>query len=356
MIKKTLIFIIIITLSLVSNACAENEDYIELINESVEYIEKNNGPSIDEYNYAEKIVYFAENAKYTAINQLKDLLSVYGIILLICSISSILSISINSETISELSAFGCYIMCAFIFAYEFRVISKSGIIAINDLCDYMNIAFPGYASLLASSGYGATATTMHMIFASASNVIAYVLNNLIVPVTYSCGLLTFSNGISNIPEIDNIIKQIIKLMKYIIGVILTIFSAIIGFTGLTATTTDGILIKTAKYAVSNFVPIVGACLSDTLNSVIYTSQIMKNTVGIIGITAIIAICLIPVVKIFVVSFSARMLSYFISMLQNESLAKTIETISDILSFIGAMLLFISVVFIIMIGTIASVGA
>ena len=66
--------------------------------------------------------------------------------------------------------------------------------------------------------------------------------------------------------------------------------------------------KTAKAAVSTFIPVVGKILGDTVDSVIGCGNILKNSVGIIGIIVIIGIVLIPIIKIGILWFSFKLTS------------------------------------------------
>lgn len=357
MIKKyfCIVFLILNLLSISSQANESDFDYENFISESLEYAKTEYETDISDTNLFENIKNLINSSKDKIFNNLKRIIYSFSAILLICILSSVLKACVLSEAVGEIALFGCYITCAFVFAYEFKNIAQTGLNAIADLCDYMNVSFPGYASVLASAGYGTAANSMHVIFVTASNILAFLLNKFIIPIIYSCAILSLSNGICNIEEIDNMVKFIVKMLKYTIGILLSVFSAIMGFTGLSASLGDGIIIKTAKYAISNFIPVVGVCLADTLNNVIYTSLLIKNAAGIVGISVILTICFTPIIRLFCVSIIMKLLSYFVSMLQHLKLGKMIETISEIISFIGSMLLFITVVFILLLGIIVSIG-
>ena len=219
----------------------------------------------------------------------------------------------------------------------------------------MNIAFPGYITLLAGSGYFSSATTFKGIFIIISNLMAVLIDNIIIPALYIATILGISSGVSKSKEINKISKLIIKTIKYLIGIILTVFSSVITFAGFASSVTDGLAIKTAKYAVTNFVPIVGNCLSDTLNSLINTTVLLKNTAGYIGIFIIMFIVLSPIVKFLVASTIFKVLSLAASLLSDEGMSDILETSGNVLTTFGSMLIFLSAIYILIFGVVASLG-
>lgn len=355
MIKKLIVLFLLFFIICTSVYADNSFNYENFITESLEYMPPGTSMEIGDTTYRNNVINLFNYVKTGAKEWANNLLAVYLIIIFISIISSVLKILVTSYTVGEMASFGCYLICSLCFVYEFKHISEIGIETIKDVCTYMNLSVPAFASLLASSGYASTATYLHSVYIIASNVIAFLIDKCIIPVISFCGAIILSNGACNIEAFDKLSKLIIKTLKYITSFALMIFSTIIGLIGLGSSTVDGMIVKTAKYAVSNFVPIVGGYLADTLNSVIYTSVVMKNTIGIITVTVIGFICILPVVKIFIMSFFTRLTSYFVSMTQNESLGKTMETLSELISFIGSILIFIMVIFVILAGIISSIG-
>lgn len=65
-----------------------------------------------------------------------------------------------------------------------------------------------------------------------------------------------------------------QIVVVLLGVSFTIFIAIITIYGI-GSNVDGITIRTAKYAVDNFIPIIGKFLSDAVETVVGGSAILK---------------------------------------------------------------------------------
>ena len=172
---------------------------------------------------------------------------------------------------------------------------------------------------------------------------------------YISAILAISSGLSYSKEVIKISKIVIKVCKFVIGIMLIFFSSVIAFSGLASSASDSILIKSAKLAVTNFVPLVGSCLSDTLNSIIHTSVLLKNMAGYIGMIIITLIVLGPVLKFVVVSILFKLLSAISSLVSNEVFSDVFEVCENVLGVYCSVLIFLTVIYILMFGIIATMG-
>lgn len=67
--------------------------------------------------------------------------------------------------------------------------------------------------------------------------------------------------------------------------------------GMTAATIDGVSIRTAKFAVDSFIPVVGGFLSDAVETIVGCSLLIKNAVGAFGLISLFSIIAFPALKV-----------------------------------------------------------
>ena len=99
---------------------------------------------------------------------------------------------------------------------------------------------------------------------------------------------------------------------------------------------DSLLMKTAKFSIDNFVPIIGGFAADSLDMVINCIGVIKSAVGLIGIVIIISMLAMPVIKIMAVA-----VIYKITAIAAEPVAN--KNISDSLNEIGTSAVTMTVV-------------
>ncbi|MCI4060653.1 stage III sporulation protein AE, partial [Bacillus cereus] len=65
---------------------------------------------------------------------------------------------------------------------------------------------------------------------------------------------------------------------WIICIFLTILLGVLSVQGTATAVADGIAVKTAKYVTGNFIPVVGRMFTESADTVISASGVLKNTV------------------------------------------------------------------------------
>ena len=118
--------------------------------------------------------------------------------------------------------------------------------------------------------------------------------------------------------------------------------------GTLSSSVDGITAKTAKAIVSSAVPVVGKILGDVVDSVLGCGVILKNAVGFVGVIIIIGICILPILKLTVLTFSYKLVESVSEVIADDKIVKLLDEIADIFKILLAIL--VSIMFMVIIGT------
>ncbi|MBR3255772.1 MAG: hypothetical protein IKF97_06165 [Clostridia bacterium] len=139
-------------------------------------------------------------------------------------------------------------------------------------------------------------------------LIANLIQNILIPVVLAISSFTIISKISDKIQIDRLSKLMKSSVTWILGIVLTIFVAVISLEGTLSSSVDGISAKTTKAVVSSAIPIVGKILGDAVDSVLGCGLILKNAVGIVGVLIIISICILPLIKLSLITISYKVLA------------------------------------------------
>lgn len=100
---------------------------------------------------------------------------------------------------------------------------------------------------------------------------------------------------------------------------------------------DGITAKTAKTVVSSAIPVVGKILGDAVDSVLGCGVILKNAVGIVGVIVVIGICIMPIIKLTILTLAYKLLSIISQPIADEKIVGLLEQIGDVFKiFLGIL--------------------
>ncbi len=212
---------------------------------------------------------------------------------------------------------------------------------IENLVGFMNSLVPIMITLMITTGSIITANVIQPIILFA---IAFIGNFIIVFMLPFIMISTVLGIVSNISEK----VQIGKLAKYfksstiwVLGVALTIFVGILSIEGTLTSSVDGITAKATKAAVSNFIPVVGKILGDAVDTVIGCAAVLKNAVGIVGVLVIIGICILPIIKLTVLTIIYHLATAVCEIIADEKIVKLLEQMASSFKILLAVVFAIS---------------
>lgn len=283
------------------------------------------------------------------------LLVLLVIISIICTLLTNLQRAFSSEQLSNIAYFACYSLIIIIMSKSFYIgvdIAKS---AINQMTSFMVALIPVLITLVASVGGFVEAAVMDPVIIGAITISANLFMYVIIPVISMSFVLQFVNNLSSEYKIDKLTKLLNQGALWTQGIIMTIFIGIITIRGITSKTIDQVTAKTAKFAVDNFVPIVGKSLSDAISTVAGYSVLLKNALSSLGLIVIVAMILFPIIKLIIMIVLYKLTAALIEPISDGRLVNCINSAGDSLILIMSCLICVSIMFFIMISIVASAG-
>lgn len=277
------------------------------------------------------------------------------IIAIVCALLNNLQRAFSSDELSNIAYFACYALLIVIISKSFYVAVGLAKDTITEMTNFMAALIPVLMTLLASVGGFTEATVMDPIIIGTINLNARIYVNIIIPLILIGFVLQFVNSISDEYKISNLTKLINQVAIWAQGVIMTIFIGVVTIRGITSKTIDQVTVKTAKYAVDNFVPIVGKCLSDAISTVAGYSLLLKNSLSGLGLVIILFLVLYPVVKLIIMTLTFKLTAALIEPVSDKKLVNCISSVGNSITLIMSCVISISIMFFIMIAIIASAG-
>ncbi len=276
-------------------------------------------------------------------------------IAIICSLLKNLQDAFSDESISQVAFYACYALIIMVLSKSFIISISVAKDVINNISDFMSALLPILVTMISLAGGIAAATTLDPIVLGAVVFIPKVYSNVIIPMILMGFVLEFANNISAEHKINNLCKLFKQVIIWFQGIIVTIFIGLLTIRGITSTTIDAVTLKTAKFAVDNFIPIVGKAFSDAITSVAGYSLIIKNAISSIGLVVIILILLHPLIKLVLIEFIYKLSAALIEPISDSRITKSLEAAGSSMMLIISCVLTVSFMFFILIGIMASTG-
>ncbi|MDO5398097.1 MAG: stage III sporulation protein AE [bacterium] len=247
---------------------------------------------------------------------------------------------------SEAAFFCCFTAMSASALKCFSIALNYGSEVVGALTDFITKLSPLLMMMLIACGKPASAAAFHPVLSSAVYIIGIVVNKVMLPMCVFCAVLSVSGNIGGENKISGICRAAGSVNKWIMSAVVTIFTGISTIYGFNAPSLDALSAKTIKFAAGTLVPVVGGFLSDTLETVVSGSRVMKNAVGTAGIIAICSICLIPVLKIGVLHLMLQIAAAISEPLSDKRISSMLRDCAGAVSGIFALVVMTAVLFII----------
>ncbi len=269
------------------------------------------------------------------------------IIVLLCSWMRNLRSSFMDNGINNMVVYVCILSAVGVLIGHIITIYKNTIIVIDNIAKLCEIMSPIILSLMVASGATVSVGVYKPAVAVFSGGIINVVLTFILPIISLIIMLSFFNSISFEVRFNKFIDFFGSMIKWFFGIVTTVFGAFVTLQGITSATFDGISIKTAKYALSNSIPLIGGFVRDGLDLVVAGSVIIKNTIGIIGVFNLFYIVLSPVLQILVFILLLKAFSAVIEPIADERVSGFLTSISKGLTYVNVCLIMVGMMFFMM---------
>ena len=282
-------------------------------------------------------------------NEIKEALNVMVSIIVIVLIHSVfksIADNLNNKSVSQITYYVQYILIATVIMNNFSNIIALLKDTITNMTGFLQSLFPLLMTLMLASGSVVSVNMIQPIILFIINLISNVFQTIIIPAVLIGTALAIVSKISDRIQIDKLSKFIKSSSVWVIGILLTIFVGVLSIEGTLGSSVDGITAKTAKAAVSSFIPVVGKVLGDAVDTVIGCSSILKNAIGIVGVIVVIAICILPIIKLAVITIIYHMTAAICEPIADSKVISLISQMADTFKILLAILCATSVMMII----------
>lgn len=144
---------------------------------------------------------------------------------------------------------------------------------------------PVLVGIMIAAGQPASAGSYNLLMTAAGNVISLISANVLVPLMNIFLALSIVAAVSPAIDLNGLCAAVGKTVKWILGLVMTVFSGLLTMHGIVSTAVDSSTSKAAKFVVSSFVPVVGSALGDALGTINGCVKMLKSGVSAFGLLA-----------------------------------------------------------------------
>lgn len=288
-------------------------------------------------DYSSFVSYILSVIGLEVLAYLPTMISILAIAIAMSVVSSLRSNG-SSKSVVSIVEFSSVALTVIILSANLMAILTGAKDLIQNIQTQVQVVFPIMLTLMSASG----GVTSSAVYQPAVAILGFGIMELIVSIILPLFILscvfTIVGNLSGTVKLKKLSSFFMTACKWLLGTTFFLFIAFLSVQGITASIYDGVSIRTAKFAISKYVPIIGGYLSEGFNLVMAGSVLVKNAVGMTSVLILILSVLPTIASIVIFNLSLQFTSAIIEPLGDKRISNILSQIAKNMSTLIAVLL------------------
>lgn len=266
---------------------------------------------------------------------LKLLISLISVTLL-CSIANVFAdnTSGNLKTVFSLvSVLACSTITVSAASDSLTAASKT----LESGSVFLASFIPAFAGILATSGHVSSAAMFNTVVMGGAQGYMQLASKILMPVSMSILGISLAGSVCGELKLETLAQAVKKTVIWILGLIMTVFVALLAMQSFITVPSDNVGIKAARFTVSNGVPFIGGAVSDSLSVMYGGIGIIRNNFGVFGIITGGVLILPSIVSVLCYKLAFSLAASFSDLFGISQLTGLMKCAEGVSSIITAML-------------------
>lgn len=207
---------------------------------------------------------------------------------------------------------------------------------VTELSEYGKLLLPVITAALAAQGGVASSAALYTATITFDAVLSVLVSSVLIPMVYIYLVFSVMHAAVGDVMMQKLRGFVKSGMTWLLKIVLYTFTGYISITGVVSGTADQNAVKAAKLTISGVVPVVGGILSDASEAVLVSAGLVKNTVGIAGMLTVIAIAIVPFLRIGVQYLLLKLTAAVCALISHKSITDLVEDFSGAMGFLLGM--------------------
>lgn len=227
-------------------------------------------------------------------------------------------------------------------------VAAMGAEALDGLAALSKALLPTLTTVAAASGAVTSASAKYAASALFLDVLLSAANGLILPLIFAYAVCVAAGAAIGDSRVAGAASLMKRVCKFGMTALTASFTAYLSISGVVASGADAAATKAAKAVLSTALPVVGKMVSDASESLVAGAGLLRNSVGVFGLLAVLAVCVTPFLQLGIRYLLFKAAAAVAGAVAGDRLGKLIDGIGSVygmvLGLVGAaaVFLFISI--------------
>lgn len=168
---------------------------------------------------------------------------------------------------------------------------------VEDIASYSACLMPVMATATAMSGSINGSAALYAGTTLFVELLLQLISKLLVPAVFLYLAIATAEAALSSDMLSELREFIGWLISKSLRILLYLFIGYMSVTGVISGAADAAAVKATKAAVSGMIPVVGGIISDASETLLASASLLKGSIGVFGMVAVVATCLVPFLRV-----------------------------------------------------------
>lgn len=228
--------------------------------------------------------------------------------------------------------------------------------SVSRMSDGMQGLLPLLLTMMAAVGGSGGSTLMQPAIMASASAMTGLIQQLTLPLATASAILTMLCHLGEGIRLQRLAAFTQQCAAWTLGVCFTVFIGVLTTRAVTAAALDGVTLRTAKYAMSNLIPVVGGLFADTVDTLVGSGLLVQGALGVTGLILIASWAMAPLCQTLAAALLYRLAAALMQPVSDGPLANCIHDFGRILMLLFVIQLCAAAMFLMLIAQLIGVSS
>lgn len=249
----------------------------------------------------------------------------------------------------------CYLLVCVFLARDLSDHMALCTSSVDKMSSGMQGLFPILLTMMAAVGGSAGSALMQPAIVAAAGSMTGFIRHVTLPLATAAAVLTMLCHLGQGLKLSRLAELAHQAATWTLGFCFTAFIGVIMTRGVTAAAVDGVTIRTAKYALDNFIPVVGGLFADTVDTLVGSSMLVQSALGVTGFILVFSWAMAPLCQTLAAAVMYKLAAALMQPVADGELAQCIYDFSKVLMLLFIIQLCVAAMFLLLIAQLIAVS-
>lgn len=261
----------------------------------------------------------------------------------------------SDDSVNMIYSTATALLVATVVLVKFTSTVSLASMAISVASNFVYAFIPVFCSIVVASGGITTGFSTNTTLLILAQGLSFISSNVFMPIVNCYLALGVTSSLRYELNLDKLLSSVKKIITTCISFASGVFVSVLSVKTAVAGRADMLGLRSIRFAINSVVPVIGSSISEGLLSIQAYSSLIKSSVGIVGVIAVVLVFLPSIIEVVLWRISLTLCVIVSDIFGDKSVSAVLNAFLNTLLLINVILILSMVTTVISFGILIAAG-